>query len=127
MNNKLSVTLLALLGATLSFAASGTIEDNRTRVYTVSEVDRQPQLMFMARLVYPPELKQQGVTGEVIVECVVDFDGSVRDPTVKSSTRKEFDLPALQSVVKWKYKPARKGKEKVNVRLEVPVKFEPKK
>lgn len=124
---KLLIPFFTLLGATLTFATSGTVEDNRTRVYSLAEVDRAPQLMVMARLAYPPDLKQQGIAGDVVVECVVDFDGSVRDPVVISSTRKEFELPALQAVSKWKFKPGRKGKEKVNVRQELTVKFGPKK
>lgn len=124
---KLRTLSLALLLVAAAFGASGTIEDNRTRVYALAEVDRVPQLMVTTRASYPPELKQQGVSGEVVVDCVIDFDGSVRDPVVKSSTRKEFELPALQAVTKWKFKPGRKGKEKVNVRQELTVKFEAKK
>jgi len=107
-------------------AASGVVSDPRTQVYALAEVDRPPQLVMTFKTVYPPELKAAGVGGQVIVECVVDFDGVVRDPVVKSSTRKEFELPALQSMVKWKYRPARKNKDKVNVRIEVPVTFEAK-
>jgi protein TonB len=119
---------LALLASTLPVLAdSGSVSASRTQVYTLAEVDRPPQLMVMARLAYPPELKQAGIAGEVRVELVVDLDGSVRDPVVKSSTRQEFELPALQSIAKWKYKPGRKAKEKVNVRIEETVKFAPKK
>lgn len=124
---KLLLAFLAICSATVAFAASGSVPDNQSKVYALSEIDRAPQLMFMAKLVYPPDLKSTGTIGEVVVECVVDLDGSVRDPVVKLSTRKEFELPALQSISKWKYKPGRKGKEKVNVRLEVSLKFESKK
>lgn len=124
---KLLVASFVLLGSIVAFGASGTIPDSASRVYALNEVDRAPQLMVMARLVYPTELKQSGIVGEVVIECVIDNDGSVRDPIVKSSTRKEFELPALQSLSKWKYKPAKKGKERVNVRQEVTVKFEPRK
>lgn len=123
----LVLSLALLCSGSLSAATTGTVPDSRTQVYSLAEVDRPPQHMVMARLAYPPELKQQGIAGEVVVEFVVDLDGSVRDPVVKSSTRKEFELPALQAVSKWKYKPGRKGKEKVNVRIEASVKFDPKK
>jgi len=119
--------ILALSSPLAMIASSGKIEDNATRVYALSEVDRPPQLMVMARLAYPPDLKAQGISGEVVIECVVDRDGSVRDPVVKSSTRKEFELPALQAASKWKYKPGRKGDERVNVRQEVTVTFAAKK
>lgn len=121
------LSAILVCSGTLFAATTGTVPDSRTQVYSLSEVDRPPQHMVLARLAYPPELKQQGIGGEVVVEFVVDLDGSVRDPIVKSSTRKEFELPALQAVSKWKYKPGKKGKEKVNVRIEAPVKFDPKK
>jgi len=124
---QLAVLLFSLAAFSSGFAESGSVPASRTQVYSLAEVDRPPQLMVMARLAYPAELKQQGVTGQVIVELVVDLDGSVRDPVVKSSTRPEFELPALQAVSKWKYKPGRKNKEKVNVRIEETVKFELKK
>lgn len=119
--------LLALAIATVASADSGAVTDNRSKVYALNEVDSPPRQMVGMRLVYPPELKEQRVSGEVVIECVVDLDGSVRDPVVKYASRKEFELPALRSVARWKYKPARKGKERVNVRQEVTVKFEPKK
>lgn len=119
--------ILAMANPFAAFATEGVIEDIATRVYALADVDRPPQLMLMARLAYPAELKAQGIAGEVVIECVVDRDGSLRDPVVKSSTRKEFELPALQSVSKWKFKPARKEKKPVNVRQEVTVKFDPKK
>jgi periplasmic protein TonB len=124
---KTLLCLLTLISVTITFAESGNVSDVSSQVYAITEVDHAPELMVKARLVYPPELKEQRVTGEVVIECVVDSDGSVRDPIVKSSSRKEFELPALQSVGKWKYKPARKAKKRVNVRQEITVTFEPKK
>ncbi len=105
-------------------ASSEVIAPARTQVYSEREVDQPPKLMFMKRPDYPAELKKDKVAGEVVVECIVDLDGSVRDAVVSKSTRQEFDLPALRAVSKWKYRPGKKDKKDVNVRLLVSVKFE---
>ncbi len=117
---------LAVAARAAAAAPAAVVPDVRTQVYLPTEVDQQPKLMFSRRPIYPAALQGQHVAGEVVVECVVDLDGVVRDPVVKSSTRPEFDLPALQCVVTWKFRPGRKGRDKVNVRLELTVKFEPK-
>jgi len=60
--------LAALLAfSSLAFADTGKVADPRTQVYALSEVDRPPQLMVMARLIYPPELKAEAIAGEVRV------------------------------------------------------------
>ena len=122
------VSLLALAYSSQPGRAdpSGVVPNPRTQVFALGQVDQPPKLMVTFKTVYPPALKGTGISGEVTVECVVDLDGVVRDPVVKSSTQKEFELPALQSVVKWKYRPGRKAKSDVNVRMEILVKFDAK-
>lgn len=127
IRSALFFVVLACLAHVETAASPGAVPDPRTQVYAPGEVDREPKLMFFTKTTYPPALKTAGIAGEVIIECVVDLDGVVRDPVVKSSTRKEFELPALQSVAKWKFRPGRKNKEDVNVRVKIPVKFELKK
>lgn len=119
----LLVILAASTSAALAAATGKAVPPLSTQVFTVSEVDQAPKPMFVGNPVYPAELKPERVAGEVVIECVVDSDGSVRDPVVKSSTRKEFELPALQAVNKSKFRPGVKGKEKVNVKLEQTIKF----
>ena len=42
-------------------------------------LDRQPRPTFQARPEYPAELRKAGVTGEVVVEFIVDATGAVRN------------------------------------------------
>lgn len=129
MKKSLVIALLAIgsLAPVAAVADSGAVPDPRTQVYALADVDRPPKLIVERRPKYPTALNAEGVAGEVAIECVVDLDGNVRDPAVKSSTRTEFELPALQCVSKWKFRPGRKGKQDVNVRMELTVKFQPKK
>ncbi len=123
----LALLTVGFLPPIAAVADSGAVPDPRTQVYALADVDRPPKLMVERRPIYPAALQAERIAGEVVIECVVDLDGNVRDPTVKSSTRTEFELPALQSVSRWKFRPGRKGKEDVNVRMELTVKFQPKK
>lgn len=119
----LIVSLVVCVSQLTAASSGGPVAGSRTQVFLPAEVDRVPKQMLSARLTYPAILKGEGMAGEVVVECVVDFNGEVRDPVAKSSTRKEFEIEALRAVSKWKFKPGRKGKENVNVRMLLTVEF----
>lgn len=55
--------------------------------------------------VYPSRALQRGLEGYVIVEYTVTETGSVRDPVVIESSSSLFERAALESALKYKYKP----------------------
>lgn len=55
--------------------------------------------------VYPSRALQRELEGYVIVEYTVTRNGSVRDPFVVESTSSLFERAALESALKYKYKP----------------------
>jgi protein TonB len=94
------------------------------QVFDIKDLDQPPVVRANAPVQYPFEMKRAGVEGEVVVEFIVDMEGNVRNPFVVRSTQREFDQPALQSIVKWKFKPGRKGGKNVNTsRVQLPIKF----
>ena len=54
--------------------------------------------------VYPIEAKQARIQGKVVLEAVVNKDGSVENLKVKEGP-KELQQSALDAVRQWKYKP----------------------
>ena len=54
--------------------------------------------------------------GTVVVEFIINTDGDVIQSQIVRSSHREFEMPALQAVQKWKFKPGRKGGRVVNVR-----------
>ena len=55
-------------------------------VYDISKLDQTPRPKFQARPQYPAELKKAGVGGQVVVDFIVDKDGTVQNAqAVKSS------------------------------------------
>lgn len=73
---------------------------------------------------YPEEAKKSGAQGRVIVQFVVEKDGSIVEPKVVKSVSPELDAAALrvvQAMPKWK--PGEQRGEKVRVQFTLPVSF----
>lgn len=74
---------------------------------------------------YPSEAREAGATGKAFVSFVVDTAGNVVMPKlIKSTGNKSLDEEALRVVSTMpKWQPARDSGKKVNVSLNLPVKF----
>jgi periplasmic protein TonB len=93
-------------------------------VFNLKDLDQRPEPRGVrANPVYPFEMKRQGIPGEVVLRFIVDTNGDVRDIEVISSSQREFESPAMAAVLKWKFKPGRKGGKAVNTRMQIPINF----
>jgi protein TonB len=93
-------------------------------VFNLKDLDQQPQVRgVQARPNYPFEMRRAGLNGEVVLRFVVDTNGDVRDVEVIRSSQREFESAAQQAVLKWKYKPGRKGGKAVATRMQIPIVF----
>lgn len=54
---------------------------------------------------YPRGALSRGLEGDVLLEYTVTRQGSVRDPVVLESTNPVFDQAAIESALRYKYKP----------------------
>lgn len=73
---------------------------------------------------YPEDCKKEGVQGRVIVQFVVDKDGSIKDPTIARGVHPSLDKEALRvlsGMPNWK--PGKQKGEAVKVRYTIPVMF----
>ena len=79
---------------------------------------------LMKNIKYPKEATDKGTQGRVVVQFIVDKDGSVVEPTVVKSVSPELDQEALR-VVKMmpKWHPGKQNGEVVRVKYFVPVSF----
>ncbi len=86
----------------------------------------QQELMnfLMKNMKYPKEATDKGTQGRVVVQFVVNKDGSVVEPTVVKSVSPELDQEALR-VVKMmpKWHPGKQNGEVVRVKYAIPVSF----
>ena len=92
-------------------------------VYPNSVLDRQPRPSQQATPKYPAEFRKAGTAGEAVLEFVVDADGAVQGAVAVKSTHREFELAALEAVKQWKFEPGEKGGQRVQTRMQVPIKF----
>ncbi len=92
-------------------------------VYDAADVDRRPVVAHQPAPLYPPDLKQQRIGGEVLVEYIVGPEGNVLSAYAVSSTRREFESPAIHAISQWRFQPGLRGGHAVNVRMQVPIVF----
>lgn len=73
---------------------------------------------------YPPQFQRIGVTATVVVRCVIDKNGSVRDAeVVVPAAMAPFNAEVLNVVSQWRYKPATYGGRAVDSYLNLTVYF----
>lgn len=72
---------------------------------------------------YPTDLKRDGITGVVSVNCVIDEKGNVTEPKVLKSSHPSFSDPAVEALSKWKFKPAKRGGVVVSIKITIPIQF----
>jgi TonB family protein len=75
--------------------------------------------------VYPPELKQQGVEGAVLIRATVSRDGVPVNAHVLNSDEVDprFAQAALEAVSQWRYQPARLNEDPVETEISIDVEF----
>ncbi len=94
-----------------------------TEIYDISKLDRTPVPRFQARPQYPFEMRRAGVSGEVVVDFIVDATGEVQKAFALRSSRPEFEEAAVQAVSKWKFNDGPKGGRQVGTHMQVPIVF----
>ena len=92
-------------------------------LFNIADLDNPPQARFQPGPNYPFEMRRAGISGEVTVAFIVDSNGNVVEAYAVKSTQREFESPAVQAVMKWKFKPGRKGGRAVNTKMQVPIVF----
>jgi|CZKI01.1.fsa_nt_gi protein TonB len=100
-----------------------TYSDLKDQPFELSQLDNPPIVKYQARPEYPYSLRQQEITGEVLVDFIVDSNGDVRNAAAVRSDNRDFDDPACKAVSKWKFKPGRKNGHAVFTHMQVPIVF----
>lgn len=118
----LSIAGFVLLTGSSAFAAEECFYDT---AYNLTDIDEPPRVIRVPALKYPFEAAKEGIEGRVVIRLVVDSDGKAQEPDiVESDPEGIFDETALETIVKYKFKPAVKDGKNVDCIVRVPVKFE---
>jgi protein TonB len=87
-----------------------------SNLFNIGDLDQQPVARVRQAPAYPYDMRRAGINGTVVVEFIINTEGDVIQTQIVRSSHREFELPAIQAVSKWKFKPGRKGGRVVNVR-----------
>lgn len=74
--------------------------------------------------VYPESLKAEGPAGIVTVLVSIDEEGNVTGTKILRSSHKDFEQPATEAAMQYKFRPAKKAGKPVAVSIVIPVRFE---
>jgi RNA polymerase sigma factor (sigma-70 family) len=123
LQNEAGVLKTRLQKIALAEQARTPRRDASGQVYDLSALDQVPVARFQARPQYPFEMRRAGISGEVVVDFLVDANGDVQNARAIRSSRPEFEPAAVQAVSKWKFNPGKKGGADVVTHLQVPIVF----
>jgi len=98
--------------------------DEVDAIFSLSDLDQKPRVVYQPAPIYPPELARKGLQGTVYVLFLVDKSGRTRDLKVQKSTHPAFNNPALKAVKQWKFEPGKRKGNAVQFRMRVPITFQ---
>ena len=76
---------------------------------------------------YPAALLKEQLRGTAEIEFIIDREGRVRLPRIKSATREEFGWAAATAISQWVFEPPTRKGEPADVTVSIPVNFTPPK
>lgn len=82
-----------------------------------------PRLLREVKAEYSDDARRRNLTGDVLLEIVVRRDGSVGEVTLLQGLGGGLDQRAVDAVRQWRFAPARRRGEPVDVLVEVAVEF----
>jgi TonB family protein len=84
----------------------------------------QPKAISQQAPEYPWSLRLDGKKGEVLLDFIVDKEGSVSKVAVLKSSHPDFEAPAVEALLKWKFKPGMVDGHPVYTHMRVPMLFQ---
>jgi protein TonB len=87
---------------------------------------KSPVVLHRVEPVYPPVAIRAHMSGSVVVQCIIDKAGRIRDVHVVMSTFAAFEQPAIDAVRQWIFAPGSLNDQPVDTIFELTVKFQVK-
>ncbi len=94
------------------------------KIHSLKDVDERPRILRYYSPRYPFEARMKGIEGRVLLRFIVDNNGKVIDPQVVSAKPEGvFEKAALETVVKYRLKPAIKDGTAVSSVVKLAISF----
>jgi TonB family protein len=98
-------------------------ENSGGQVFELGQLDQPPRATVQGPPRYPAALRKKNVSGEAVVEFIVNAQGGIAWTNVVSATHPDFGDAAAEAIRKWKFSPAIRAGKPVAVRMRVPIAF----
>ncbi len=103
------------------------LEDSTANLVTIKskpdEDEVEPKVIYTQRPEYPEEARRQGIEADVMTKVIVNKLGEVRRAFVVSSTDQQFNRSAMAAAMQWRFEPALKKGQPINVWVSIPFRF----
>ncbi len=96
--------------------------DDLDAVFSMADLDQKPRVIYQPGPTVTRQLRRK-TPAKVNVIFIVDENGRVVEPKVRSSTDPLFEAPALGAVARWKFEPGKRGGKPVRFRMMAPITF----
>jgi TonB family protein len=93
------------------------------KIYTVSGDVKSPRVLRRVSPPYPEVARRMRLNGTVILECIIDQSGHIRDAKVLQSSFAAFEQPALDAIRQWEFAPGTLNGQPVNVQFNLTISF----
>ena len=92
-------------------------------IFELKDLDNDPQRIIAISPIYPFQFKRDGITGWVKLIIIIDEKGKVLKANVQTSSHREFERPAIEAVLQWRFEPGTRNGKPVKVRRLQPISF----
>jgi protein TonB len=118
--------VLATIRSKTSNGSSSRDSSSVDIVVAASEVDHLPELLGNLTPHYPEELRQAGLSGETLLEYVIDRKGRVVSGSIRTihTSHPAFAQSAIESLNRARFKPARHAGQSIAVVVRQRIRFE---
>lgn len=120
-----SAPLIALLFATIGLSQAS--ESEIVYVDRIESIDTNYEpisLLEVKEPDYPLIYREKGMSGQVLLEVVVDRQGFVRDVEILSSTYPQFGKAAKKAMYEWVFQPAKLEGIEIDQTVIIPIRFQ---
>jgi outer membrane biosynthesis protein TonB len=107
-----------------TFALIAGLKDGSAQVYGLKQVDQHPKPTKQVMPRFPAD-HEGPLSGEALIECLIDTQGRPQLPRVIRASTPEFGWVAATAVAQWTFEPARKAGEPVVSRVRLPIRIAP--
>ena len=110
-----------LIGTTLPVVNAAPPVENK--IYVPGGEVKAPVLIRRVDPAYPEVMRRTRMNASVVVKCVIDKNGNVRDPEIVVASMPPFNDAVMNAVRQWKYQPGSYRGQAVDTYLNLTVTF----